>query len=210
MGWIHQDDESDHEGFVVAVLPDGADAPRDTWEDTEKANAQDRNWAWSIKYDGADGRPRAAGVRAICLCGWRGPRQKADFATLETAEEALRRQWYHHAEVSMARTLPSRVQRLFDELEEAVLGLASPPREPAELDDTRPLAAVYAATLLRDHAERWQETAVRAAKADYSWEEIARALCTTKQSAHEKYRAAAEAFSSDTAAATGAAPREVR
>ncbi|MFD8386143.1 hypothetical protein ACFV2X_47885 [Streptomyces sp. NPDC059679] len=185
MGWIHQDDESDHEGFVVAVLPDGTDAPRDTWEDMQEAEGC---WAWSLKYDGAHDRPLAVGIRAICLCGWRGPRQRADFTDPPAAEESLRKQWYHHAEVSLSRTLPPRIQALFDDLEETLLGMAMPPARPDELDDTRPLIAIYAATLLRAHAERWQETAVRAARADYSWEEIARPLGTTKQSAHERFR----------------------
>ncbi|MCY0924015.1 hypothetical protein OS965_38840 [Streptomyces sp. H27-G5] len=185
MGWIHQDDETTHEGFVIAALPDGIDAPQDSWEDTEKA---DGAWAWSLKYDGVDGRPRATGIKAICLCGWRGPRQPADPADPGPAEEALRRLWFHHVEVSLARVLPPHVQKLLDNLEEAVLGLTAPPATPDQLDEHRPLAALHAASILRGYAEQWQETAVRAARTDYSWEEIARPLGVSKQSAHERFR----------------------
>jgi hypothetical protein len=88
----------------------------------------------------------------------------------------------------MARTLPPRIQALFADLEEAVLGMATPTSPQDELEEPRPLSAIYAATLLRGYAERWQETAVRAARADYSWKEIARPLGTSRQSAHERFR----------------------
>ncbi|MCY1649251.1 hypothetical protein OVA19_00240 [Streptomyces sp. SL203] len=185
MGWLHQDDESAHEGFVIAVLPDGSDGPRDTFDELGET---DGAFAWRLKYDGAHGHPKAAGIKADCYCGWRGPRRPADFNDPDAAEEVLRREWFHHVEVSLSQTLPRRIQRLMDDLEEAVLGMMAPPRTPAELDDTRPLIAAHAATLLRNQAARWQEEAVRAAKADYSWEEIAKPLMMTKQSAHERFR----------------------
>ncbi|MBK3587919.1 hypothetical protein JHN49_31030 [Streptomyces sp. MBT57] len=185
MGWLHRDDESKHEGFVVAVLPGGIDAPRDSWEDSEKA---DGGWAWSAKYNGTNGRPRAEGIRATCYCGWQGSRTRADFTDPEAAEEVLRRQWFHHVELSMARTIPARIQSLIDELEEAVLGMTAPASSPENLDEARPLAAINTASVVRDLAQRWQETAVRTAKADYTWEAVALALGTSKQSAHERFR----------------------
>ncbi|MFJ9968582.1 hypothetical protein [Streptomyces avermitilis] len=58
-----------------------------------------------------------------------------------------------------------------------------------ELDEQRPLLAVYVATRLQPGAEEWQKDAVRAARAaNYSWDEIAQALMTSRQSAHEKFR----------------------
>ncbi|MGW2748117.1 hypothetical protein [Streptomyces sp. NPDC001450] len=186
MGWLHQDDDGSHEGWVVAVLSDGANGVRDTFGDEEFW--EDRAWAWSVKYDGAHGYPRAAAVRAICHCGWSSGRQRPTWDAPEEVEERLRRQWHHHTEVAMSRTLPPRIQQLMNDLEEAVTGMMMPPRNEEELDDTRPLVAVYAATLLRGMADTWQDEAVRAAKADYSWEEIARPLGVSKQAAHERFR----------------------
>ncbi|MFK8851133.1 hypothetical protein [Streptomyces sp. Ac-502] len=187
MGWVHDDYNSDHEGHVVAVLPDGTSAPADVWEDGEAADARDLTWAWSLKYDGADGRPRAAGIRTVCACGWEGPRRPADPTDPEAAEAGLYEQWLHHAEVALSRTLPEEIQRLVNELEEAVTGFCAAPTE-GRPEDSRPLVALYAATLLRQDSERWQQLAVQAAKKDYSWEEIARPLGTSKQAAWERFR----------------------
>lgn len=161
MGWIHQDDESDHEGFVVPSCRTVKMRPGTRGRTPKRPTRRTRNGhgASSTTAPTASRGPRASGSSA-CAAG-RDPARRSTSRS-QTAEEVLRRQWYHHAEVSMARTLPPHVQRLFDELEEAVLGPGCTAAKPDDLDDTRPLAAIYAATLLRDHAERWQKTAVRA------------------------------------------------
>ncbi|MFE5301849.1 hypothetical protein [Streptomyces sp. NPDC056632] len=90
MGFTHRDAEysrEGHEGWVVAVLPDGADAPHDTWEEAlQAAEKHDLSWAWSLKYDGREGRPRAAGIRATCCCGWKGPKREAKFANRDMSD----------------------------------------------------------------------------------------------------------------------------
>ncbi|MFF1594748.1 hypothetical protein ACFVY0_42790 [Streptomyces sp. NPDC058286] len=190
MGWLHTDDENGtHEAWVVAVLSGGEDAPHDTFEESKEAWAQRVNWAWSFKYDGGEGRRRAQGLRVVCACGWRGPRRPVDFKDPDACDEGLHREWIRHAEVSLSRTPPERLRRLLDEVEEAVQALSAPLRPGGDLDEQRPLLAVYLATRLQNSSEEWQKEAVRVAKAaDYSWDEIAQALRTTKQSAHEKFR----------------------
>ncbi|MFD7137523.1 hypothetical protein [Streptomyces sp. NPDC059894] len=190
MGWLHTGDESgSHEGWVVAVLSGGEDAPHDTFEDSEETWKRRVSWAWSYKYDGRDGRRRAQGLRVVCACGWRSPRRPAGFDDPDACDEGLQREWIRHAEVSLSRTLPERLRRLLDEVEEEVQALSAPQRPEGELDEQRPLLAVYVATRLQNGAEVWQQDAVRAARAaDYSWDEIAQALMTSKQSAHERFR----------------------
>lgn len=88
----------------------------------------------------------------------------------------------------MSRTLTEQLRRQLDEMEETARGLSAPPRPGGEPDEQRPLLAAYAATRLQAEAEEWQREAVRAARAaGFSWDEIAGALSTTKQSAHEKF-----------------------
>ena len=112
-----------------------------------------------------------------------------DFADPDACDEGLQREWVRHAEVSMSRTLPERLRRLLDEVEETVQALSAPVRPGGGPDEQRPLLAVYVATRLQTGAGEWQREAVCAARAaDYSWDEIAQALMTTRQSAHERFR----------------------
>ncbi|MFJ9871516.1 hypothetical protein ACIRVI_00410 [[Kitasatospora] papulosa] len=192
MGYTHRDAEyspEGHEGWVVAVLPDGTDAPRDTWEEAMAAAQQhDLGWAWSLKYDGREGRPRAAGIRATCYCGWKGPKHEANFADPDNADAHAREDWHHHTEVSMAKVLPPHVSKAIETVDEAIVDLTFPQADLLRLDEHRPLAAVHAATQLRALAESMQRTAVQAARiAGFSWEEIAHPLETTRQSAHERF-----------------------
>ncbi|MFK0238634.1 hypothetical protein [Streptomyces vinaceus] len=187
MGWMHQDDDGSHEAWVVAVLPDGSDGTRDGTPDTttDVALPENLEWAWSLKYDGAHGHPRAMGVRVVCACGWKGGRKRPTWNAPAQVDDQLRAQWRHHAEVALADTLPEDVQRLVVALHDAVGALVGPAQY--EGDEVRPLAVVHAATLLKSMADTWQAEAVQAARGDYSWEEIAGALGTSKQSAHERF-----------------------
>ncbi|MEU9214627.1 hypothetical protein AB0D27_43940, partial [Streptomyces sp. NPDC048415] len=81
--------------------------------------------ASSNKYDGTEGRRRAQGLRVVCACGWRGPRRPADFADPDACDEGLQKEWIRHTEVSMSRTLPERLRRLLDDVEEAAQALTS-------------------------------------------------------------------------------------
>ncbi|MFE5948426.1 hypothetical protein [Streptomyces sp. NPDC056480] len=192
MGFLHRDSEHSrvrHEGWVIAVLPTGEDAPRDNWEELlEAAQTHELAWAWSLKYDGREGRPLAAGIRAVCRCGWRGLRREANFRSPETADDLAQLDWHHHAEVSLSQVLPSHVAKALNDAERAVVNLTFPRQDLARLDEHRPLAAIRAATYLRARAEQMQKLAVAAARASgHSWEEISRPLRTTRQSAHERF-----------------------
>ncbi|MFC9259356.1 hypothetical protein ACFT25_06000 [Streptomyces hydrogenans] len=175
-----------HEGLVVAVLSDGADAKYDTWEDGEESDKRGLNWAWSFKYDGNEGRRKAHGVRVICACGWRGARRPADFADPSACDKQLRQEWDRHCELSLYRKPTRRLRQLISELEEVfdeLNGGKTPGREPA-----RPLLAAYMAATLQRDLDAWQMDAVRAArKGGFSWDEIAGPLSMSKQSAHEKF-----------------------
>ncbi|MFE7511420.1 hypothetical protein ACFU8I_09365 [Streptomyces sp. NPDC057540] len=192
MGFTHRDAEyspEGHEGWVVAVLPDGTDAPRDTWEEAlQAAEKHDLSWAWSLKYDGREGRPRAAGVRATCYCGWKGPKREARFDNPDTTNSFACEDWFHHTEVSMAKVLPPHVRKAIETAQDAIADLTFPQPDLLRLDEHRPLAAIHAATELRYLAETLQRNAVQAARnAGFSWEEIAAPLETTRQSAHERF-----------------------
>src|SRR4051794_20431720 len=156
MGWLHTDDDGSHEAWVVAVLAGGEEAPHDTIEDSEETWKRRVSWAWSFKYDGNEGRRRAQALRVVCACGWRSPRRPADFADPDACDEGLQREWVRHTEVSLSRTLPERLRRLLDEVEETVQALSAPVREGGELDEQRPLLAIYAATQLQMDAGEWQ------------------------------------------------------
>ncbi|MFI8085805.1 hypothetical protein ACIF6L_34075 [Kitasatospora sp. NPDC086009] len=190
MGWLYGEganasEGDNHEGWVIAVLTDG-DAERDAFDETGEAYDRGLSWAWSFKFDGAGGRRKAQGLRAICSCGWRGPRRPADFGAPQACSEALRPEWERHCESALATTFTKRLDKLHQEMQdvlEALLDTGLPHGEPA-----RPLLAAYAATILRAEAERYQQAAVDAAReTHFSWDDIARALQMSKQSAHQRF-----------------------
>jgi len=197
MGWLYAegDNESEgdnHEGWVVAVLSDGTDAERDTFEDAEETWKRRVNWAWSYKYDGNEGRRKAQGLRVVCHCGWRGPRRPVDFNDPDACDVQLKQEWERHCEISLWRMQTQRMKRLISDLDEAFDQLTF--RLTADGEPARPLLAVHAATSLLMNVEAWQRDAVRAARtAGFSWDEIAGPLMMSKQSAHEKFAKHVEA-----------------
>ncbi|MFB8247317.1 hypothetical protein ACFC5X_20020 [Streptomyces sp. NPDC055952] len=202
MGWLYAEGENEseggnHEGWVVAVLSDGTDGEKDTFDDAEETWARRVQWAWSYKYDGKEGRRKAQGLRVVCYCGWRGARRPVDFADPDACDVQLRQEWERHCEISMSRMLTQRLQRLTSDLAVAfdeLTGTCNKDGEPA-----RPLLAAYAATSLLMDVEAWQRDAVRAArKGGFSWDEISGPLMMSKQSAHEKFAKHMEADAEET------------
>jgi hypothetical protein len=197
MGWLYAEGEngsedSPHEGEVVAVLSDGTDAERDTFEDYKEAWKRRVNWAWSYKYDGKEGRRKAQGLRVLCECGWRGPRRPVDFSDPDECDVPLKRDWEQHCETSLWRALTPRLKRHIGDLDEAFAELSGPSTPDDETP--RPLLGVYAATLLLEDVKGWQREAVQAArKSGFSWDEIAGPLMTSKQGAHERFAKHTEA-----------------
>ncbi|MGA4980049.1 hypothetical protein [Streptomyces cinereoruber] len=189
MGWTHRDDETTHEGWVVAVLPDGTEGTRDTFDDLPFMDEGEVSWAWSVKYDGKHEHPRARGVRAVCLCGWASKTLRPTWEAPETAETELRELWYRHVEVSLSGMMPGRLRRLLAELDDMLGDMVFPPREGSEPDEFRPLAALHATSELRFLVDSLQNRGVASAiRERYTWDEVAGALGITRQSAHQKFR----------------------
>jgi hypothetical protein len=206
MGWLYAEGENEseggaHEGWVVAVLSDGTDTEQDTIDDAEETWKRGLSWSWSYKYDGKDGRRKAQGVRVICYCGWRGARRPADFTDPDACDVQLKQEWDRHCEISMSQMLTERLKRLTSDLDFAFAELTEG-RSRTDISNgapARPLLAAYAATTLLTDVEAWQRDAVRAArKSGFSWDEIARPLMTSKQSAHEKFAKHMEADTEET------------
>ncbi|WP_052443339.1 hypothetical protein [Streptacidiphilus neutrinimicus] len=192
MGWVYADgyngsyDETKpHDGNVVAVLSDGTDAGRDTWEDGQESDRRDLLWAWSFKYDGREGRRKAQALRAICSCGWRGARRPADFTDPDACDPQMEQEWKRHCELSLYRDPTRRLHRLLAQLGDVFDELTNP-SDPDE--QPRPLLAAHMAKILQMDIETWQKNAVRAARdGGFSWDEIAGPLGMSKQTAHERF-----------------------
>ncbi|MFF9070467.1 AsnC family protein [Streptomyces sp. NPDC014891] len=182
MGWAT--DDGRHEGYAVAVLADGRDA---TAADNPSGNS-----AWWC-FDGRDGRPRAAGVRAACDCylgsdqprsDWRGTTVfpvdfEADFELTEgdNSSGPYAEWWNTHVTPAEATTVPGDVTDLLDQVRTRL----------AELTGQRPLATLTAVARL----DRLTEAAARRAadtayQRDATWSDIGAALGVSKQAAHQR------------------------
>lgn len=182
-----------HDADLVAIVDGGVEPPKATFDDRVRLG-----WGWLLA-DGCDGRPRATAVKVVCRCGWEGrarPVTQEDFDDPDKTSEAPYSEWAHHAEVELAKDLPEELSKALDALEWQLNDLAGTSYEMSkkrkngetEIGDVRPLAVLNVATRLRRVADDCEADAVRQARAEFSWEEIGRALGVTKQSAHERLR----------------------
>ncbi|MER5428298.1 hypothetical protein [Streptomyces sp. NPDC002588] len=173
MGWTTEQFGESHEGIAGAVLAEG-DEPKPVYLDFGGADSGVETGEWWA-YDGLAGRPRAAGFRAACACGWRGEPYPIDWAEEVSGRRPdpdtgdAYRDWSEHIRAVERRTvpLPDELTHLLDVLEDQL----------AALVEQAPVAALRAATALeRLTADIAQEAAYAIQEDEVSWERIGTAL----------------------------------
>ncbi|MFD4240541.1 hypothetical protein ACFWP3_02870 [Streptomyces sp. NPDC058525] len=181
--WTTEEFGSSHEGAVGVLLEDGS-VPRPVYLDAGSGSGGEPVSQWSV-YDGRSHHvPRAAVLRAVCSCGWVGPRHALDWSAIadqdleeggESQAEACEEDWDGHAAQVEATTvpLPESVTILLERLEEEIGTLAK----------TSPIAAVRAARRLEVTAERVGYWAARHAQQDLTPAQAAAALGLDKSAA---------------------------
>ncbi|MEU5208750.1 hypothetical protein [Streptomyces sp. NPDC020742] len=146
--WTTEEFGSSHAGAVGVLLADGT-VPAPVFFGMSSGAGGESVSQWNV-YDGSFARgPRAAALRAVCSCGWHGPKHELDWDAIGdqelieaaggTADTCLEDWDEHTAEVERS-TLP---------LPETVIALlAQLQAEIEKLAKTSPLAAVRAARRL--------------------------------------------------------------
>jgi hypothetical protein len=172
--WLHEEFGESHEGIAGAVLADGSE-PKPVYLDFGSSAdnvLETREW-WA--YDGTLNRPKAAGYRAACACGWRGPAYPIDWDQLPDDElcdvdtEPAHRDWAGHIRDVDDRTVPvpQDVAALIHQLEERLAVLA----------DQAPLAALRVTAALERLTTRVSQEAAGIVDVDeFSDETIGTAL----------------------------------
>lgn len=171
MGWV--DESGRHEGTVVAVLADGAQAPPVT-----ALGGSTASW----DSDGTVSE-RAVGVKAACGCGWRAsmvhPVVWGDVEATEGlgARTGPAADWEYHV-TTVEGLVPRDVEGMLAALCDRI----------GELAQTQPVTALRAVARLQDATPSLALDTVRAARsALMSWDAVGTALGCTRQSAHERY-----------------------
>lgn len=77
VGWTTDEFGASHEGYAGAVLDDGSE-PKPVYLDIGSGSGGCSTSEWWA-YNGQMRRPRAAGYRAACECGWRGDTYPIDW-----------------------------------------------------------------------------------------------------------------------------------
>jgi hypothetical protein len=178
MAWAHDvpaDDLEEHRGYAVALLTTG--------KEPEPADA---DTAWWI-YDGKDGRPLAAAVKAACACGWRSelfyPINEDHDRTEGTGNWAGTTGPYsawrdEHIGSLLGTTMPT-------ELSEA---LATVERLVHQLATERPLVALSAIGEMERVIEYQAPHAGAAARRKgATWDTIGKAIRATRQAAYQRF-----------------------
>ncbi|SEE59267.1 hypothetical protein [Streptomyces sp. TLI_105] len=75
--WLTDEFGASHQGAVDVLLADGT-VPGPVYFDTASGTGGRSVLQWSV-YDGRHRRPRAAGLCAVCSCGWAGPQHALDW-----------------------------------------------------------------------------------------------------------------------------------
>jgi hypothetical protein len=173
-----------HTGSIGHRMPDGTlSTPWNTVEPTTPNTPATPNTAPDAPGT-APAEPNTGpafepvGHRAVCSCGWMG---RSEFPPSQEGGWAATSEWTQHMKPLWAATPPDWLLNRSDNLRESL----------AELAASWPLQALGVLA----EVERWQrpltERAVAAARAGgTSWAEIGAALGITKQSAHQRFRAA--------------------
>jgi hypothetical protein len=178
MGWVHDvpaDDLYDHEGYTVACAADG----------TQLLPPDGSNKGW-WNFTGENSYPRAERVKAACECGWQAAASfpldwTASWEVIEGDEDGTGPflQWSQHIEELRGTQVPADINQALADLRKTL----------SELTAASPLAAVQAAKLMEASGAFWLTEAVKAAKSGgASWTEVGKALGTSKQNAHERFR----------------------
>ncbi|WP_280919068.1 hypothetical protein [Streptomyces sp. SPB4] len=177
--WMTEEFGTSHEGAVEVLLADGT-VPAPVHFDSGSGTAGHRVSQWSV-YDGRPGTPRAAALRAVCSCGWKGPEQQLDWEVIggrnlveagDGQADACERAWDAHTATVEASTipLPDTITMLLEQLEEEIDKLAK----------TSPIAAVRAARRTAIAAERVGYWAARSTLHDHTPRQAAAALGLTE------------------------------
>ncbi|MCF4136650.1 hypothetical protein L1856_06805 [Streptomyces sp. Tue 6430] len=174
MGWTTEEFGESHEGIAGAVLADGSE-PKPVYLDfgsCADSVLETSEW-WA--YDGRLRRPRAAGFRAACACGWRGETHPIDRGWTAGGRlhdldvSAARSDWRVHIRAVERRTvpLPEQLTHLIHQLEEQL----------TTLTERAPVAALKAVTTLERLLPDIGQEAARAVRDDeLSWESVGTAL----------------------------------
>ncbi|MFH9863650.1 hypothetical protein [Streptomyces sp. NPDC017202] len=174
MGWTTEEFGESHEGIAGAVLADGSE-PKPVYLDfgsSADSVLETSEW-WA--YDGRLRRPRAAGFRAACACGWRGETRPIDGVWMADGRlhdldvSAARSDWRVHIRAVERRTvpLPDQLTYLIHQLEEQLIALT----------ERAPVAALKAVTTLeRLLPDIGQEAAQAVRDDELSWASVGTAL----------------------------------
>ncbi|MFJ5548733.1 hypothetical protein [Streptomyces sp. NPDC093225] len=180
--WTTEEFGVSYQGAVGALLADGT-VPAPVYFDSASGPGGRSVSQWSV-YDGRQGRPRAAVLRAVCSCGWAGPQHRLDWEMIggdELAEAgdgpaaACERDWDGHtAEVAaQAVPLPEVVTVLLERLEVEI----------DKLTATSPVAALRAVRALEVLAGRLGYWAARGTRSDHDAGQAAAALGLSEREA---------------------------
>ncbi|MFF3500155.1 hypothetical protein [Streptomyces sp. NPDC003247] len=174
MAWTSEEFGSSHEGIAGAVLADGSEPKAVLLDFGSGADGGLETSEWWA-YDGRLRRPRAAGYRAACACGWRGETRPIDWERVpedrpyDLDTGPAHGDWVEHLRAVERRTvpLPDELTDLIERLEHHLVTLV----------DQAPVAALRAVTALERLLPGIGREAAQAVRDDeLSWDSVGTAL----------------------------------